>query len=372
MSKTVNERLQDASISHTVNLQQLTNGIVSRMSATLSRAEDDLMTQLMAALIREPRATVFSVSRLDALLASALAVNSEAYNTMGRRLDEELKKFNEYEVAYQTKLLDTVLPSSLHFSISTISADQVYAAALARPFQGRLLNEWTKSLSDTQSARIRDAIRMGFVENETNDQIIRRIRGTKAAKYQDGIMQIGRRDAEAVVRTAVAHVAGAARDSLFASNDDLIKAEVWHSTLDMRTTSACQIRDGKQYTPKDHKPMGHRVPWAAGPGRLHWRCRSTSYPLVKSWEELGFDGQELDAGTRASMDGQVPEDLSYGEWLKRQSASRQDEILGPSRGKLMRSGGLAFDSFYTNRGELLSLEQLRAREASAFRKAGLD
>ena len=372
MPKTVNEKLQDASISHTVNLQQLTNGIVSRMAVVLGRSEDDLLRLIRDALDREPRATAFSVARLDDLLSSARSLNREAYTTMGREFGDELKKFNDYELGYQQRLLESVLPTGLHFSVTTVSADQVYAAALARPFQGRLLNEWLDDLSETRATRVRDAIRMGFVENETNDQIIRRIRGTRANRFQDGILQMSRRDAEAMVRTAVSHVAGVARDNIHAANDDIIKAEIWHSTLDMHTTSQCQIRDGKQYTPVDHKPMGHAVPWLAGPGRLHWRCRSTSYPLVKSWEELGFKADELSAGTRASMDGQVPEDLSYGDWLKQQPASRQDQILGASRGKLMRSGGLAFDSFYSNRGDLLTLDELRAREAKAFRKAGLD
>lgn len=372
MSKrTVNEVLQDASISHTVNVQQLTNGIVSRMIATLNRSDDDLLNQLRLALDREPRATTFNVGRLDALLATARSVNREAYTTIGRALDRELRKFNDYELEYQRKLFESSIPAAVPFEVAAVIPEQVYAAAMARPFQGRLLSEWLDDLEETRAVKVRDAIRMGFVENETNEQIIRRLRGTRAGKFQDGVLQISRRDAEAVVRTAVSHVAGVARDQLLDSNDDLIKAVVWHSTLDMRTTSGCQIRDGKQYTVGTHKPMGHAIPWAGGPGRLHWRCRSTSYPLVKSWEELGLKGDELDPGTRASLDGQVPQDLSYGDWLKRQSAERQDEILGPSRGKLMRSGGLPFDSFYTNRGELLTLEQLRQRESKAFRKAGL-
>jgi len=376
MPKTVNELLQELSVSHTVNVQQLTAGVVQRMIATLGKADKDLLAQLQAALAREPQATTFSVNRLDNLLLEVRAVNRDAYQTMAQAFDGELQAFNKYEVQYQTKLLDTVIPPSVAtaagFSTTTVVPEQVYAAAMSRPFQGRLLREWMSDLEEGQATRIRDAVRMGFTEGESIDQVIRRVRGTRAAGYQDGILQIGRREAEAVIRTAMSHVANTARDDLFTSNDSVIKAVVWHSTLDMRTSSGCQIRDNKQYDPVTHKPLNHSIPWAGGPGRLHWRCRSTSYPLTKSWEELGIKADELDAGTRASMDGQVPEDLSYGAWLQKQPAWRQDEILGPSRGQLMRSGGLAFDSFYTNRGELLSLDQLRAREAAAFKRAGLD
>lgn len=372
MSKTVNEQLQRASISHAVNIQQLTAGIVNRMIRTLDRADDDLLNQLRLALDREPRATTFNVGRLDALLNTARSVNAEAYATMGRELDRELRQFNDYELEYQRRLFETTIPPAVQFELATVVPEQVYAAALSRPFQGRLLQEWVQSLEAGRATKLRDTIRMGFVENETNEQIIRRVRGTRAGKFQDGILQTSRREAEAVVRTAVSHVANVARDQLVSSNDDLIKAVVWHSTLDLRTTSECQIRDNKRYTTIEHKPIGHSIPWAGGPGRLHWRCRSTSYPLVKSWEELGIKADELSPGTRSSLDGQVPEDLSYGSWLKEQPAWRQDQVLGPSRARLMREGGVPFDSFYTNRGELLTLEELRKREAKAFERAGLN
>lgn len=71
------------------------------------------------------------------------------------------------------------------------------------------------------------------------------------------------------------------------------------------------------------------------------------------------------------MDGQVPADLTYGQWLAKQSAARQDDILGAGRGKLLRDGGIPMDQMYSPRGDLLTLDQLRARDASAFRRAGL-
>lgn len=71
------------------------------------------------------------------------------------------------------------------------------------------------------------------------------------------------------------------------------------------------------------------------------------------------------------MDGQVPDSTTYGEWIKGQSAKRQDEVLGPARGKLMREGGLSLDKFYNDQGKTLTLDQLRERDAASFAKAGL-
>jgi hypothetical protein len=79
--------------------------------------------------------------------------------------------------------------------------------------------------------------------------------------------------------------------------------------------------------------------------------------VLKSAKALGFS----DGATRASMDGQVPESTTYAEWLSKQSTARQDEILGPERGRLIREGGLKLSAFYNDKGKLLTLEDLRRR-----------
>lgn len=368
----VNERLADAAVSHAIDLTRFSNGAVRRMIALLNRADADLFAQLMAALERVPQ-SAFQIERIDSLLDSVRDINARAYEALRSGLEVELRDLVAYEADHQLQLFQSVIPAAVqaHVSFVAVSAEQVYAAALARPLQGRLLREWAASIETDKLMRIRDALRIGFVEGETIDQMVRRIRGTRARGYSDGLIEIDRRNAQAVVRTATSHVAGFTRDRFMDANADLIASVSWTSTLDGLTTSECRIRDGLRYTTTDHKPVGHKVPWNSGPGRLHWNCRSTSAPVLKSWRDLGIDMDELPASTRASMDGQVPEDQTYAQWLKKQSAARQDEILGPTRGKLMRAGKLDMDRFHDDKGKWLTLDELRARDAEAFRRAGL-
>lgn len=131
----------------------------------------------------------------------------------------------------------------------------------------------------------------------------------------------------------------------------------------VHNSSICRIRDGKRYSADKHKPIGHKLSWMGGPGAAHWNCRSTAIMLLKGQDEL--------FGTRASADGQVDANLSYGEWLRRQSAETQDEVLGPTRGRLLREGKLTMDAFYNDKGRYLTLDELRARNAAAFARAGL-
>lgn len=160
-------------------------------------------------------------------------------------------------------------------------------------------------LEANRTVRVRDAVRQGYVQGMTNDQIVRSIRGTQAKRYSDGVLDISRRDADAVVRTATGHFAGFTRDAWYQSQADLIGALQWVSTLDSRTTPMCRILDGLRYT-ADHEPIGHSIPWLGGPGQLHWCCRSTSMPILK-----GDEGDPL-TGSRASADGPVSAKTTFG------------------------------------------------------------
>lgn len=372
--ESINEQLRDELIGHQVDLSRYSNDVVRRMLAILNKVDADLAAQLLAALEKMP-AESFTVERLEQLLASVKALNSQAYAELARQLGEELRGFTEYEAGYQFQLFRTLIPAQIiaQVDIATVVAEQVYSAAMARPFQGRILKEWAQSIEQGRMTRIRDAVRVGYVENESISQIVKRIRGTRAAGYTDGIIEIDRRHAEAVVRTAISHTAAFTRHRFMKANSDLVKSVKFLATLDSRTSELCRIRDGLEYSADDaHKPIGHRIPWLAGPGALHWNCRSTSVPVLKSWKELGgADIEDFSPSTRASMDGQVPAETSYADWIKKQSAARQDDILGATRGKLLRDGGLTLDRFYSDRGRYLTIDELRQRDAAAFARADL-
>jgi SPP1 gp7 family putative phage head morphogenesis protein len=294
------------------------------------------------------------------MLVSVRMLNQQAYRDMDGALTDDLSTLTAVELTYHNDLFVKLVPVQLQ--VASVDVGQVYAASYARPMQGRLLKEWSASIEADRMTRIRDAIRIGYVENQTVTQIVQRIRGTQAKGYSDGIIEIDRRNAESIVRTAVSHTAAFARDRFYQSNADLVKGIVWCSTLDTRTSPICIARSGKRYDTK-HKPIGHSFPWLGGPGMAHWGCRSSSTPILKGLDEiLGIDGLgEFTPTTRASMDGQVPADMTYAQWLAKQSAARQDEVLGPTRGAMLRSGELKVDRFFNDKGRFLTLDELAAR-----------
>jgi hypothetical protein len=76
------------------------------------------------------------------------------------------------------------------------------------------------------------------------------------------------------------HNATEAKNAVFQRNPELVEAIIWISTLDGRTTpNICGIRDGLEYT-LGHEAIEHGISWDAGPGRIHWNCRSSSAPRL--------------------------------------------------------------------------------------------
>ena len=352
----VNDAIRDLEIRHQVHLQRLSSGLLSQLIRILDNADAEIVAKLLAR-----GATLegsFTSVRLEKLLEAIREINHEAHVLVGRELRKELLAVAGYESRYQQQLIQSVLP--IRWDFVSPSAELLKAAVTARPFQGRLLKEWVSELDEAKFRRLRDAVRFGVVQGETVDQIVRRVRGTRAMRYADGVMQIGRRGAEAMVRTAVAHTTTVGRNELYQANSDLIAGEQWVSTLDTRTCPQCMGLDGQRF----EIGKGKQTP-------AHIGCRCIRVPVTKSWRDLGFDIDDQPPATRASMSGQVSATETYGSWLKKQPASVQDEALGPTRGALFRKGGLPVDRFTNRVGDELTLDQLRRLDEEAFQKAGL-
>lgn len=358
---TANERFADASIHHAVNLERYSNSVVAKMVAILNRADSDLFRQLTEAL--ENAGTAATVERIEALLQSVRHLNAAAYQRIDRELGAELRAFTEQEIQYQHRLFETVLPAQAVITVggvATVDAGLTYAAAMARPFQGVLLKEALDGMEANRAKLIRDAVRMGVVESEPVAKIVQRIRGTRALGYADGLMEAPRHHVEAFVRTAVNHTQNFAKQAFYEANSDIVKEWEFVATLDSRTSILCGALSGKRF------PIGK----GPQPPR-HWGCRSVAAPVTRSWRELGINADEITPGVRASMDGQVPADITFTKWLRGKSAEVQDEILGATRGKLFRANEIEVDRFTNNKGVVYDLETLRKKDSELFRRAGL-
>lgn len=333
---TPSERIANEAVLHRLALNRYSNATVRKVLALLNRSEQSIVERLARA-DNEGRST----AQLESLLYEIRALQADGWTLVRDRLGNALNALAGSEAEYAAK--------AVRFGASAAgiealpvgpTASQVVAAVNARPFQGRFLREWLADAEEGAAKRVRDAIRQGFVEGRSVSSLITQIRGTRAAQYKDGILEISRRGAETMVRTAITHTASASHQEVYKTYGDIVQGVQWVSTLDARTTEICAGLDGKVF-PVDGGP---RPP-------AHPNCRSTTIPQVAGLEP-------------------VPRQ-TYAEWFGKQTASVQDDILGKTKGLLYRQGGMTVDRFVDNRGRVLTLDQLRRRDASAFEKAGV-
>ena len=210
---------------------------------------------------------------------------------------------------------------------------------------GSTLDQLFAGLAENSRAAAIEAIQLGMVEGETVDQLTRRLRGRTVRRaswravdgvrtyipgtYEGGALEnVTTRQARALARTAVMHVGNQAREAFYQANDDIIKGYQRVETLDGDTCLVCGADDGHVYKIDEARPS---LP-------QHPSCRGLYCPVLKSFRELGLDMDEIPPGTRASMDGQVAESVTYADRLAKMAASERAAILGPGRAALYNRG----------------------------------
>lgn len=341
--ESANTQLRDKTIAHEIMLGRYYSATSKKVMDLLRVVEKDLVAQIRSLDLDNS----MSIAQIDARLESVRAILTEGYKLAGKELVTDMNEAGIYEQDWQIKTTNSVTPIVL--DMTAVAPVTLFAAIESKPLQGKLIKEWIDKLDQDSYTRIQDAVRIGLVEGQSYSDVVKRITGTKALQYTDGINSLNARQTQALVSTAMAHATNTARDEFYQNNNDLFSGLQWVSTLDGRTTSICQARDGKIY-PLD---SGVRPP-------AHFRCRSAMVSVLKSWQALGI--KDPDGRTRASMNGQVAQTETYQTWLKKQPVEFQDEVLGKARADLYRAG-TPLDRFVDSSGNTYTLAELKAKEA---------
>lgn len=349
--------LHDVTVRFQVYLERLKAGEVRGMDSAIRK-----MDVAIRALL-ESTGDAPSQVKLNLLLAQMRKQLTIITDENSKAYLQTLRKLGEYATSFHARTLGLVLPPTAPALLSVSSA-AVWAGVLASPIQatGALLEPFVDTWGRSAILKVEGAIRTGYAQGKTTQQVVQSIRGTQTANFKDGLLGgVIKRDANAMVRTSLQHVSSSAQQMVYEDNADIIDGYIWISTLDSRTSDTCQALDGQQF-----KVGAGPVP------PIHINCRSTTIPKIK-----GVD--LLSQTTRASKgeDGgkQVPASQTYFGWLKTQPAGFQDDAMGPTRAALFRNGGLSADEFarlsLDKNFQPLTLEEMRKKDPGAFERAGL-
>jgi len=346
MGDSVNQDLYDRSVDH----------------AAMSRMFEDKMQIDTKRFIRKHR------KELKKIVASPefkKAFDSKDFSSMKTSTSREVRRFvtqldsGSISSLKELGLIEVDFTSnSLNKSVSAFSSVRkpgslkVLTRIVGENVRGDgNLTKRIHALGASELNRIDNTIRRGLREGWDNKELSRQVqRATRLTESQ----------ASALVRTAVTRTQSTSQLMTLQENKEILEGMRYTAVLDSRTSQICAHHDGKVYDVEDTRFIPP----------LHWRCRSTIVPVVKSYDDLLSTQspkikkkvlKSLNLAGIKKLNGKAPAVENYGQWLKRQPRETKLRHFQGDVQKvdLFDSGQLPLEKFTTASGKPLSLTALR-------------
>ena len=206
--------------------------------------------------------------------------------------------------------------------------------------------------------RVEKLIRKGLSKGLNEEAIIKNV--SKA-------FDLTKVHSEGLVVTGITSVYAQVDQQVYMANSKYLKGYQYVAVLDSRTSPVCRSLDHDIFPVED---TSHLPP-------QHFRCRSTTIPVPKSWEDLiksdavkttrmrnivGLTPEQIQAYDKSAIkrfSGRVFPKETYSEWLYRQPTSVQLIHLGNETAlKKFQNGELQLPKFMTPKGASIGLREL--------------
>ena len=377
-------------ILQSLNLERLKANEVNAVVELLEKLAVDLEQAIKKADPNGVGPSTYRQKRLKALLGQINGTTNDYYTRIKKNHDKALKGVVAAEAKATVTSVNKAFAGVQLAGLPTVA--QLQAIASEALIMGAPSKEWWASQKLDLQVKFKNEIRQGMLLGESVDELVRRVRGTKVNGFKDGIINVKKHQAAALVRTSVQAVSHAARMATHQANEDLYNGYQWLSTLDGRTTHICKARSGLTWD-KSFNAVGHDKEYSPPPA--HWNCRSLITPWLKDWTDLSKNktlaakkkkefkangdtinsiflemlmrvGKRKDEAatimrkTQASMDGQVAVDLNFEQWLATKGEGFQAQVLGAGRYNLFKEGKISLLDLVDQSGNPITLAQLNA------------
>lgn len=347
----VPEELIEIGSRHQVYLEGLKTHEANKVESFLRDMSRDVTRQLRDTSLKD-----VNKARLARLLSSINRDLDILTGEFEQQLKLSMQEIGAYEAGFEGRALQQVVGTE--FAIP--SSNQLHVAALERPlsFNGQLIDPYVVGVSKDVRDSITGAIRAGYFQGQSTTRIIENLKSRGGTFGQTEVWL------RTMVRTSLQHAAEIARQEVWNANSDVVKGVVWVSTLDGRTSVRCRDLDGHRYAIDE----GPRPP-------IHPNCRSRTVADLD-----GAAGQLSEGRVRFAREegGKVvyqDAKKEYYDWLVERPDSFVDSVIGPTRRKLLREGGLSrnrFKELQLHRNfKPRTLEDMRKLEPLAFERAGI-
>ena len=326
--KSFNDLIAELEVARCLLHERIKNGL----NRKVAKFYDEMIADLQAQILRKKNITRNLAKTIEDLKAALSTPDfSDEFQAVAQ---DEVKHLREYNKLAGFTLFSHALPQS--------AVDSLINTTL---LEGATVNAWNRGLNIDQKARLEREIKIGVSLGETNELLAARVARALGKS---------KRDAASIAVTAAGAIVSAVRQKFFEANADVIKAYKYQATLDTRTSALCRAYDGLMWD-TNYEPIGHSYPFRQPRINTHFNCRSTIIPVIKGADEL----KNVPPATRSSMNGYVPQDINFNDWLKTQPKDVIEKTLGAGRAELFLQGKITMRDLITQQGRELNLTQLK-------------
>jgi SPP1 gp7 family putative phage head morphogenesis protein len=333
-----------------LTLDQWEAPLLERLSRGLDAAKKEVMKRLSGMVSLLPGTPEWGPGERDRLekILSGLVASTEAVQAaiagqaqaMGDVVARKtIEEYNDIFSIEDTLKINTVAPTK----------EQIQKV-LTTPLGGTFSGAFDYHLNDRVIAALDAGTLAGVGLKPLADMV--------SANWSGGL----KRDVISLTRTHVQAVQNEAAKAVAAQNRDILQSEwEWCAILDNRACLSCMGLDGRLFSFDDEISIPYHV-----------RCRCIRKWKTKPWAEI-TKGQinipEAEKKMRnwtwrkgGNIDIGGKKLLSYGkmtgtyeDFFNQLSFSKQTELVGITRAKLLRDGEISFNELTTPRGEVYTL-----------------
>jgi len=215
-----NQSLYDAAVRHRIAIERYTTADLKEVVKFLDELKADIAGRLA-------RATPGRRAQLEGLLDDIRSIQGEAYRKITDSLSTRFRSRAAQEAEFH---FEKFRAAGIEAGVNRITAEAAFQAAMTRPMDGAVLGDWLSQLGEGARRRVDRALRISWTEGESLTNAVNRVRAT---------VDISKRSAQTLVRTANTHISNAVQQASAEANSDLVKEVEWRSVLDGRTTWVC-------------------------------------------------------------------------------------------------------------------------------------
>src|SRR6056300_725351 len=252
---TVNDKLFDRIVDHMTDVRLYEESVQVQNRRIIRRHRANIKSLLQRDIRADltPEVSRFGTELLSHKRNTLLEFSTSQLDFHSDNLHREVSRFFEVKKPKTRELLAQITgpnikgPSDLTTNIRNVSAGEL--------------------------VRIQSKVRLGLARGKSQKEIIADVlKTTKITEYQ----------AKTLTRTAITSTQTAALRKVAEDNSEIIKGFMFTAILDSRTSPICSYHNGKVYDINDKR----FVP------PLHWNCRSSLVPVLKSKKDLKNSGTE--------------------------------------------------------------------------------